>query len=71
MRKKIFPIIILFAAFFSFSLDSIAAGPPGPPMGPGTCWPNPCPIPLDGGISFLIAAGVALGGKKIYGLRKK
>ena len=27
--------------------------------------------PIDGGVSFLIAAGVALGGKKAYDLYKK
>jgi hypothetical protein len=40
-------------------------------MGPPPCWPPPCTIPLDGGISLLIAAGVALGGKKLYDFRKK
>jgi len=70
MKKKIFPLIISFFILFLSSSDSIATGPPGPPMGP-TCWPPPCTIPIDGGISFLIAAGVALGGKKIYDSRKK
>ena len=41
-------------------------GPGGPPAGgPPPCWPPPC-IPIDGGVGFLIAAGVALGGKKLY-----
>jgi len=71
MLKKIFPILIFSAVFF-FSADEIkAAGPPGPPMGPPPCWPPPCTIPIDGGISFLIAAGVAFAGKKINDSRKK
>lgn len=33
---------------------------------------NPgAPAPIDGGISLLIAAGAALGGKKAYDARKK
>ena len=45
----------------------LLAGPPGGgggPGGQGGCIPPPC-VPIDGGISILIAAGVALGGKKI------
>ena len=39
-------------------------GPPSPPAAKG---PPPDPrIPIDGGIGFLIAAGVALGGRKLY-----
>jgi len=34
------------------------------------CFPPPC-IPIDGGISFLVAAGVALAGKKLYDNQKK
>ncbi len=72
MLKKIVPFLI-FSAIFFFSVCEIeAAGPPmGPPMGPPPCWPPPCTVPLDGGISLLIAAGVALGGKKLWGMRKK
>jgi len=44
--------------------------PPPPPTGSPACWPPPC-IPLDGGISILIAAGAAYGAKKLYDSRKK
>ena len=37
----------------------------GPP-----CWPPPCNIPIDGGLSILIAAGAALGGKKLFDFRQ-
>ena len=63
--------ILVFCAAFIFAIQKSDAQP-GPPMGGGTpaCWPPPCPIPLDGGISLLIAAGAALGGKKFYDFRK-
>ena len=31
----------------------------------------PCPVPLDGGVSFLLIAGAAFGGKNMYDLTKK
>lgn len=75
MLKKLFPVFICLFFLLLFAAVSRAAGPPmGPPMGPPPCWPpnSPaCAIPLDGGISLLIAAGIALGGKKIYDFRKK
>lgn len=52
--------------------DVLSAQPSsGPPPGGGStgddppCFDPPC-IPIDGGLGFLIAAGAALGGKKIY-----
>lgn len=72
MLKKLPSIFILSFFLLLWVVESKAGmGPPGPPMGPPPCWPPPCVIPLDGGISLLIAAGVALGGKKIYDFRKK
>lgn len=70
LMKRISSILIFCAALFLAIEESYAQ--PGPPMGGGTpaCWPPPCTIPLDGGISLLIAAGVALGGKKFYDFRK-
>jgi len=64
--KYILFIISFIAATISF------AGPPPPPKpptgGPG-CWPPPC-VPIDGGISLLIAAGALYGGKKLYNKQK-
>jgi len=37
--------------------------------GPPPCWPPPC-IPIDGGISLLVAAGTLIGGKKAFDLRR-
>jgi hypothetical protein len=43
----------------------------GPPVGgPPPCWPPPC-IPVDGGLSLLIGAGVLLGAKRSYDLHKR
>ena len=63
--KNIIPIATLVC--FMFLGTDLLAGPPGGgggPGGQGGCIPPPC-IPIDGGISLLIAAGVAFGGKKI------
>jgi hypothetical protein len=70
MFNKTCSLLLLLVVLFFLVNVCMAAGPPGPPMGP-PCWPPPCTIPLDGGISLLIAAGVALGGKKFYNSRKK
>ena len=41
-------------------------GPPGGPAGGGPpCWPPPC-VPIDGGISIILAIGAAYGAKKAY-----
>jgi hypothetical protein len=53
--KKLFTLaILLFIVTLTFAQ-------------PGN--PNP-PVPIDGGISLLIAAGAAFGAKKIYDARK-
>ncbi|MAY82598.1 MAG: hypothetical protein CMP59_00530 [Flavobacteriales bacterium] len=69
--KKLITITFLFLAI-GFSQDLIAQ-PPDPGGGgdpkPG-CFPPPC-VPIDGGLSFLLAAGVAYGGKKVYDMNKK
>lgn len=49
------------------------AQPPDPPGGgaPPCGGPFSAPCPIDGGVSLLVAAGLALGGKKAYDLGKK
>lgn len=68
MKTKIY-----FTLVFTFYIISFcnAAAPP-PPSGGGTpgCWPPPC-VPIDGGISLLIAAGAIYGGKKLYNNQKE
>lgn len=68
MKTKYLFIICLVV----FSATMCLAGPPPPPPSGGspTCWPPPC-VPIDGGISLLIAAGAIYGGKKLYNNRKE
>lgn len=74
MRRITLKFIISFVVVFSvlYLLEVHAAGPPGPPGGGGDppCWPPPC-VPIDGGIGFLLAAGLAYGGKKAFSSFKK
>lgn len=67
--KQILFTVFLLAAVSSVKAQVPPAGgpPPGGPSGaaPPACWPPPC-IPIDGGISFLIAIGAAFGGKKAF-----
>lgn len=65
--KPLLPLVI----FVFLSTIAIAGPPPPPPPNSGPpCWPPPC-IPIDGGITLLMAAGAAFGAKKIYDSRKK
>lgn len=70
---KHFIFTSVFIVVLSMGNNAIAAGPsgpPGPPTGGGPpCWPPPC-VPIDGGLSFLLIAGVAYGGKKVYDISK-
>jgi len=63
-------VIYIFIFIFGITTVSIALAPPPPPPPdePG-CWPPPC-IPIDGGISLLIAAGAIYGGRKLYKSKK-
>lgn len=69
--KHFIYILILLLAMVAFN-GAFAAGPPGPPGGGGGpgCWPPPC-VPIDGGISFLLLAGAAYGGKKVFDLSQE
>lgn len=64
-------LLLLF--IFILGIGSICVAlppPPPPPVGSPACWPPPC-IPIDGGISLLIAAGAIYGGKKLYSKQKE
>jgi len=72
-RNKSFFYILTFLIWLLIVNYVHAAGPPPPPPPTGgpPCWPPPCAIPIDGGIGFLMAAGLGYGAKKIYDSLKK
>ncbi len=73
MKNTIKILLLIFSFIVAFAGDLMAMGAPGPPNGggpPGGCWPPSSCIPIDGGLSFLLIAGVAYGGKKIYDISK-
>jgi hypothetical protein len=64
--KKLLVVLFMVAPLFLLAQPGPPAGgspPCGAPFGPS------CPI--DGGISLLIAAGLAFGGKKAYDVSRK
>lgn len=66
---KLFKFILTLSLVLIGSQVLLSAPPPPPGGSPG-CWPPPC-VPIDGGISILIAAGAAYGAKKLVDARKK
>lgn len=76
--KKLARITLFIMFLLTCQQVSFAGGTGPPPPGGGTgpkpgCWPpgNPACIPIDGGITILIAAGLAYGGRKTMQLSKK
>ena len=63
--KKLLSIFI----FCLIGLNSDLIGQPPPPPGGGQG--DPPGVPIDGGLSLLLAAGIAYGGKKVYDLSKE
>ena len=51
-------------------LNPITMNGQAPPIDPG-CDPLDPACPIDGGLSLLIAAGISVGAKKAYDLKKK
>lgn len=72
MNQKVL-LTLLFILFSVFANEVFAAGmgmgPPNPPCGSGPF--PPCPVPLDGGITILAGAGIALAAKKYYNKQEK
>jgi hypothetical protein len=64
---------ILFALVLVMIPAVFLALPPDPPAGGGPPCGGPfgAVCPIDGGVSFLIAAGLAMGGKKAYDMTRK
>ena len=72
--KKIIIFTVLLATIMllpEFAIDMFAP-PVAPPGGTGTGTPigAPAGVPIDGGLGFLLAAGVAYGGKKLKDRKK-
>lgn len=69
MKKLIFIFTILVCGLI-FPLE---AQPPNPGGNNNNnspnCFPPPC-VPIDGGLSWLLVAGMAYGGKKAYEFSK-
>lgn len=71
--KKITKNLLLLLAVLGLNLWSFAQPPGGPPSTGGggsagsdpPCWQPEC-IPIDGGLIFLLAAGVLLGVFMLY-----
>jgi hypothetical protein len=62
----------IFITCFYFAAQTLTAQPSSGGGGPAACFPpsTPC-VPIDGGVGFLIAAGIALGSKKAFEFHKK
>ena len=60
---------LLFIAMVA--LAEVAFAQPGPPPGPPCGGPFGPACPIDGGVSLLIAAGLAYGGKKSYDMSRR
>jgi len=65
--------VIATICFIIIAIPSLSQGPPdtggsGPDGDPGG---DPDLIPIDGGLGFLLAAGVGYGVKKVRDFRKK
>jgi len=69
--KYTFKIALICLLLISFNYALGQPGGGGPPGGPGgpPCWPPPC-VPVDGGISILVAIGALFGGKSFYDFLK-
>jgi hypothetical protein len=57
--KAITKILFVCALVVAASSSTWAQGPPPPP-------PNPAAVPIDGGLSLLLAAGAGLGARKMW-----
>lgn len=63
MKNTLFLTLLLTFAGLVISQVALAQPPP-PPV-------NPAAVPIDGGLSLLLAAGAGLGAKKAWDLHKQ
>ena len=62
-------VVIMLLPEFATNVFAPPLGPPGG-TGGGTPIGAPTGVPIDGGLGFLLAAGVAYGGKKLKDRKK-
>lgn len=67
MNRKIVKILMLCFGFMLFSIPAYSQKDPVPPQ-PKTEGTSPPGLPIDGGLSLLLASGVVYG---IYSLKRK
>jgi hypothetical protein len=65
--KNLLLVVLVFAVVM---LPAILLGQPSSGTSAPGCFPPPC-IPIDGGASLLILAGLAIGGKKAYDISRR
>lgn len=66
MKSRILTLALTGVACLTAGVVVAQIGPPlGGGIGPAGCFPPPC-IPIDGGLSMLVAAAIGIGGKKAY-----
>lgn len=69
MRRKILTYVCCVAMLFAgVSVFAKKTGPPAPPNNKNNDIPSGPGLPIDGGLSALLIAGVAYG---VYAIRKK
>ena len=68
LMQKALRIALLLAVVLT---STVILAQPGPPTGPPCGGPFGPACPIDGGVSLLIAAGLAYGGKKSYDMARK
>lgn len=72
MNRKNVKVFILCFSFMLLSIVAFAETPPQPGQkskdGPSALPPPPVGLPIDGGLSLLLASGMAYG---IYSLKRK
>ena len=71
MKSLLNKTIIITCCCIAVTNNIFAAGMGGQGNNPCGGPFDPCPVPLDGGVSLLFVAGAVYGGKKIYDTFKK
>lgn len=70
MRRLIYTGVLFLLICFAKDMNAQPPNPGGGGNETPNCFPPPC-VPIDGGLSWLLIAGVAYGGKKIFELNKE